>query len=107
MPSISGLNAWLSCTFAPDTATASGQAVGLGQHVQLAALLAPIDQIRPGQRALFFARTDAASTIADDQPGGQFDAVGQGYAHVDALNHGGHSFIGSLLMRRDVTAAQI
>lgn len=35
--------------------------------MQFAALLAPIDRIRPGQRTPFLARTDAASTIADDQ----------------------------------------
>lgn len=45
--------------------------------------------------------------LGKEQPGGQFDAVGQGNAHVDALNHGGHSFSGSLFMRRDVTAAQV
>lgn len=35
--------------------------------MQFAALLAAIDRIRPGQRVLLFARTDAASTIADVQ----------------------------------------
>lgn len=35
--------------------------------MQFAALLASIDRIRPGQRTPLFARTDAASTIADDQ----------------------------------------
>jgi len=39
MPRMSGLRARLSCMFAPDTATASGS-LGIGQHVQLAALLA-------------------------------------------------------------------
>ncbi|MDF9803558.1 hypothetical protein M2436_002105 [Streptomyces sp. HB372] len=43
------------------------QPLGLGQHVQFAALLAAINRTGAGQRAPLFARTDAASTIADDQ----------------------------------------
>ena len=42
-------------------------ALGLGQYVQLAALLAAIDRVRPGQGAPFLARTEAASTIAEAQ----------------------------------------
>ncbi|MEU5226805.1 hypothetical protein AB0G55_29890 [Streptomyces toyocaensis] len=38
---------------------------------------------------------------------GQLDAVGQGNAHVDALNHGEHSYTGSLFMRGGVAAAQV
>jgi hypothetical protein len=65
MPRISGLRARLPCVSAPETA--SGNALGLGQHVQLAALPAAIDRVRPGQRIPLFARTAAASTIADVQ----------------------------------------
>lgn len=41
--------------------------LGIGQHVQFAALLAVIDRVRPGQRSPLFARADAASTIAEVQ----------------------------------------
>lgn len=43
------------------------QAVGVGQQVQLRAGFAPIDRVRSGQFAPFFARTLAASRIARDQ----------------------------------------
>jgi len=42
-------------------------ALRFGQHMQLAALLTAIDRVRPGQRAPLFARTDAASMIAEVQ----------------------------------------
>ena len=42
-------------------------ALGLRQHVQLAARLAAIDGVGAGQRPPFFARTDAASMITDVQ----------------------------------------
>ncbi|SFD78338.1 hypothetical protein SAMN05421773_13027 [Streptomyces aidingensis] len=43
------------------------QALCVGQDVQFAALLAPVDRIRPGQRSPFLARTFAASTMAEVQ----------------------------------------
>jgi hypothetical protein len=42
-------------------------ALGIGQDVQFAALLASISRIRPGQGASLFARTEAASMIAEVQ----------------------------------------
>jgi hypothetical protein len=42
-------------------------ALGVGQDVQFAALLAAINRIRPGQGAPLFARTEAASMIAEVQ----------------------------------------
>jgi hypothetical protein len=44
-----------------------GYALRFGQDVQLAAGFAAIDRIRPGQRAPFFARTDAPSMMAEVQ----------------------------------------
>ena len=43
------------------------QPLCLGQDVEFAALLAPVDRIAPGQRSPFFARTEAASTMAEVQ----------------------------------------
>lgn len=42
-------------------------ALGLGQHVRLAALLAAIHPPRPGQRDPLCARTEAVSTVAEVQ----------------------------------------
>jgi hypothetical protein len=44
-----------------------GDALGLGQDMQLAAGFAAVHRVRPGQRAPHFARTEAASTITDVQ----------------------------------------
>jgi len=44
-----------------------GYALRFGQDVQFAAGFAAIDRIRPGQRAPFFARTDAPSMMAEVQ----------------------------------------
>lgn len=67
MPGISGLNAWLSGTFAPpDTATAGGMpwasdsTCGLLSFLPLSTGFGPVSEPP-------FARADAASTIADDQ----------------------------------------
>ncbi len=43
------------------------QPLPVGQDVQFAALLAPVDRIAPGQRSPLFARTEAASTMAEVQ----------------------------------------
>jgi hypothetical protein len=44
-----------------------GQSVGVGQQVEFAAALAPVDRVWPGVVAPFFARREAASTTVRDQ----------------------------------------
>lgn len=48
-------------------ADGQGQPVAVGQGVDFAAGLAPVDRTRTGQAAPLFARTDAASAVARDQ----------------------------------------
>lgn len=64
IPLTSGRNAWVSWTFAPETPTASGTPWASDRTWSLLPSLPPVNRIRPGQGALFFARTLAASTIA-------------------------------------------
>jgi hypothetical protein len=51
----------------PGHADRQWDAPSLGQHVQFAAGFAAVDRIAPGQRTPLFARTEAASMIAEDQ----------------------------------------